>query len=305
VAHRARVRHSKFVRYVTSGLAFEALTWSPTNSADAPLALCLHGYPDTAWTWRHLGPYLAERGWRVVAPYMRGYAPTGLAQDRCYQVGALARDAIEAHGALGGDHRAVLIGHDWGAVATYAVAAHSPELFTRVVTLAIPPAGAALRGVLAPPNLPLIARQLWYSRYMAFQQLPVISERSLERRIPRLWADWSPGYDGAQDAARALEALHAPARRTAAMRYYRALFQPWYRSRRYASEQRAMFGSPKVPTLYMHGMDDRCMRYELVRFAPRALPPGSEIELVERAGHFLQLERPDEINERIAAFISQ
>ena len=66
-----------------------------------------------------------------------------------------------------------------------------------------------------------------------------------------------------------------------------------------------MVGTPKVPTLYMHGVDDRCMRSELVRFAVRALPPGSEIELVERAGHFLQLERPEFINERIAAFISR
>ncbi len=284
---------------------FEALSWDPPGLAGAPLALCLHGYPDTAWTWRHLGPHLAERGWRVVAPYMRGYAPTELAPDRCYQVGALARDAIEAHRALGGDRRAVLIGHDWGAVATYAVAALSPGLFARVVTLAIPPAGVALRRILAPPNLPLIARQLRCSWYMAFQQLPGISERSLDRLIPRLWADWSPGYEGAEDIARALDALDSPARRTAAMRYYRALFQPWYRSRRYAAEQRAMVGRPKVPTLYMHGANDRCMRPELLRLADGALPPGSATVLVEGAGHFLQLERPEFVNQRIAAFISQ
>jgi pimeloyl-ACP methyl ester carboxylesterase len=294
------------VRYEASGLTFEALTWDPPNPEAAPLALCLHGYPDTAWTWRHLGPHLAEHGWRVVAPYMRGYAPTGLAPDRCYQVGALARDAIEAHRALGGDHRAVLIGHDWGAVAAYAAAAHAPELFARLVTLAIPPAGAALRGLLGPPpNLPLIARQLRCSWYMGFQQLPGISERSLDRLIPRLWAAWSPGYDGAEDAARALAARAGPARRAAAMRYYRALFQPWYRSRRYAAEQRAMVRAPKAPTLYMHGATDGCMRPEVVRFAGGALAPGSEAVLVEGAGHFLHLERPEFIDARIAAFISE
>ncbi len=293
------------MRYVASGLTFEALTWNPPNPENAPLALCLHGYPDTAWTWRHLGPHLAERGWRVVAPYMRGYAPTELAPDRCYQVGALARDAIEAHRALGGDRRAVLIGHDWGAVATYAVASHSPELFRRVVTLAIPPAAGALSGVLSPRELPLLARQLRCSWYMVFQQLPGISERSLDRLIPRLWATWSPGYDGVEDVERALEALHGRARRNAAMRYYRALFQPWYRSRRYAAEQRAMVGTPKVPTLYIHGRQDRCMRPELLRFADGELPPGSQTVLVDRAGHFLQLERPEFVNERITEFISQ
>jgi pimeloyl-ACP methyl ester carboxylesterase len=236
---------------------------------------------------------------------MRGYAPTELAPDGCYQVGALASDAIEAHAALGGDRRAVLIGHDWGAVATYAVAAHAPALFARVVTLAVPPAGAALKGLAASRSLSLIARQLRCSWYMGFQQLPGISERSLDRLIPRLWADWSPGYEGAEDIARVLDALDSPARRTAVLRYYRALFQPWYRSRRYAAEQRAMVGTPKVPTLYMHGANDRCMRAELLRLAEGALPPGSETVLIEQAGHFLQLERPELVNERIAEFVSQ
>jgi pimeloyl-ACP methyl ester carboxylesterase len=156
-----------------------------------------------------------------------------------------------------------------------------------------------------PANLPLIARQLRCSWYMLFQQLPGISERSLDRLIPWLWSAWSPGYDGAEDVARALEALDTPARRSAAMRYYRALFQPWYRSWRYAAEQRAMVGTPRVPTLYMHGAEDRCMRPELLRFAEHALPSGSETVLVESSGHFLQLERPEFVNERVAAFISQ
>src|SRR2546421_8636104 len=80
------------LRVKASEITFAALAWGPPS---APLALCLHGYPDTAWTWRHLGPQLAERGWRVVAPFMRGYAPTELAPDGIYQIGALVRDAIE------------------------------------------------------------------------------------------------------------------------------------------------------------------------------------------------------------------
>src|SRR3954470_14676880 len=113
------------LRIEANGMTFAALAWGPE---DGPLALCLHGYPDTARTWRHLGPHLAQRGRRVVAPYMRGYAPTGLAPDGRYQLGALARDAEALHRALGGDDRAVLIGHDWGAATAYAVAAHTPRL---------------------------------------------------------------------------------------------------------------------------------------------------------------------------------
>src|SRR3954468_21252852 len=94
-----------------NGVDFSYLTWGP---ADGPLALCLHGFPDSAHTWRLLGPALADAGFRVVAPFMRGYAPTTGPADGRYQTGMLASDAIELHAALGGDERAVLIGHDWG-----------------------------------------------------------------------------------------------------------------------------------------------------------------------------------------------
>src|SRR5689334_17899918 len=175
---------------VTSG----ALAWGPS---DGPLALCLHGYPDTARTWRWLGPVLAERGWRVVAPYTRGYAPTDLAPDGAYQLGALARDALALRDALGGDGRAVLIGHDWGAATAYLAGAHRPAAFARIVTLAVAP-GPALASPMASPHalardVGLVARQLRMSWYMFFQLLPVISERSLPRLIPKLWRDWSPG----------------------------------------------------------------------------------------------------------------
>jgi len=104
-----------------------------------PLALCLHGFPDAAHTWRYLLPALAEAGFHAVAPFMRGYAPTAVPDDGCYQVGALVADAVALHQVLRGDGEAVLIGHDWGAEATYGAAAVAPERWRRLVTLAVPP----------------------------------------------------------------------------------------------------------------------------------------------------------------------
>src|SRR3954451_481315 len=69
---------------------------------EGPLALCLHGFPDSAHTWRHLLPELAAAGYRAVAPFMRGYAPTSVPGDARYQTGALAADAVALHDALGG-----------------------------------------------------------------------------------------------------------------------------------------------------------------------------------------------------------
>src|SRR5262252_8591367 len=93
------------------------------EAGSGPLALCLHGFPDSAQTWRDLLPELADAGFRAVAPFMRGYAPTAVPADGRYQMGVLAADAIALHEALGADERAVIVGHDWGAGAAHGAAA--------------------------------------------------------------------------------------------------------------------------------------------------------------------------------------
>ena len=71
------------------------------ETGTGPLALCLHGFPDSAWTYRFLLPALADAGFRAVAPWMRGYAPTSIPADGRYQTGVLALDALALHEALG------------------------------------------------------------------------------------------------------------------------------------------------------------------------------------------------------------
>ena len=67
------------------------------ETGSGPLALCLHGFPDTAHTWRHLLPLLAGAGFHAAAPFMRGYAPTAIPVDSAYQLGALVADAVALH----------------------------------------------------------------------------------------------------------------------------------------------------------------------------------------------------------------
>ncbi|MFC5064509.1 alpha/beta fold hydrolase [Actinomycetospora atypica] len=268
-----------------------------TGPEDGTVALLLHGYPDTPWSWRHLAPVLAGRGYRVVAPFLRGYAPTGLAPDGCYQPGALVADAVALRRALG-DHRpALLVGHDWGALAAYGAAVHAPALWDRVVTMAVPPLATVAR--LRDPLL--VGKQLRASWYMGFQQLPWLSEWALPRLVPRLWADWSPGYDAREDVARVLAALPDEARRAAALGYYRSWAQPWRRLPRYRREERAVYGLPTHPLLYLFGADDGCVRPEASRLAAGLC----ETVEVPGAGHFLAVERPDAVAAAVTAFLDR
>lgn len=138
----------------TSELTYGCLTAGDSG----PLALCLHGFPDTAHGWRYLLPALADAGFRAVAPFMRGYAPTSIPADGQYHVATLARDATALHEALGGDGDAVIIGHDWGALATYGAAAYAPERWRRAVTAAVPPAASMATAMTTYDQL----KRSWY-----------------------------------------------------------------------------------------------------------------------------------------------
>ncbi len=121
------------------GVDLKALTWGPP---DGPIALCLHGFPDTAYGWRKVAPRLVESGWRVVAPFMRGYAPSAIPADGSYHVGAMMDDALRVRLAAGGTEHDVVIGHDWGAMAATGLAAMPDSPFTKAVIMSVPVAAA-------------------------------------------------------------------------------------------------------------------------------------------------------------------
>lgn len=276
-------------------VSLSALTW---GADEGPLAVLLHGFPDTAHTWRHLGPTLADAGWRVVAPFLRGYAPSEVPRDGSGHVAALMADAVGVHAALGGGP-AVLVGHDWGAITANALAAHEDSPFERVVAMSVPPF-AAMRSTRALEVLP---RQLRNSWYIAFNQLPVLPELAFERYVHRLWRDWSPGYDATEDLRRLRDALPDRAHRRAAIGYYRALARPFPPPAAYRRWKGAELLLPAVPVLFLHGADDGCLDARLVAHVGDHLPPGSEAHLVAGAGHFLHLEQPAEVNRRILDFL--
>jgi pimeloyl-ACP methyl ester carboxylesterase len=284
-------------RVTANGVDFAYLTDGP---GDGPLALCLHGFPDTAHTWRHLLPRLAEAGFRAVAPFLRGYSPTSVPADGRYDTGTLALDACALHQALGGDGEAVIIGHDWGAFATYGAAAIQPDRWRTVVTAAVAPQASMADGFFTFNQL----RRSWY---VFFFQTPLAEHAvSLDDHafIDRLWADWSPGFDGSWDAARVKEALAAPESLSAAIGYYRAMFSGPPDDPEATAAQAAGGTVAPQPTLYLHGADDGCMGIDTIGPVTDFLAPGSEMVVIRGAGHFLHVERPDEVNDHIIRFLT-
>lgn len=286
----------------TGGL--KALTWGPP---DAPIALCLHGFPDTAYGWRKIAPRLAESGWRVVAPFMRGYAPSSIPTDGSYHVGALMDDALRVRLAAGGTEHDVVIGHDWGAMAATGLAAMPDSPFAKAVIMSVPLAAAFRspsrltdRGRLALA----LPHQLLRSWYLIYFQLPWLPEHSASWVLPLLWRRWSPGYRAADEDLRHVDAaIGTPESWRAALGPYRALLRNTRPPARYAELERLWTEPPILPSLYLHGRDDGCFAPALTHWTEKVLPPGSEVAIVEHAGHFLQLEQPDKVGELVLAFI--
>lgn len=279
------------------------------GAADAPIALCLHGFPDTPYGWRKVAPLLVEAGWRVVAPFQRGYAPSTPSAEGSYHVGALVDDALRVLEAAGPTGRDVVIGHDWGAMAAAGLATLPEGPFVKTVVMSVPPTrafwpqrGVGLRRSLAA----LMPVQLVRSWYITYFQLPWLPERSASWVLPLLWRRWSPGYPADQDLGHVRAAIGSPVNWAAALGYYRAAFSVAKPPERYAELQSRWTKAGLVtPTLYLHGATDGAMGAKLADRVPAVLPAGSDFAIIERAGHFLQLEQPDAVAERILDFIGR
>jgi len=270
------------------------------EAGSGPLAICLHGFPDSAQTWRHLLPELAAAGYRAVAPWTRGYAPTGLAPDGWYETGARARDACRLHETLGGGGDAVIIGHDWGAGAATTAAVKEPERWSKVVTMAVPPGNRVAEAFFTYP-------QIRRSSYMFFFQHP-LSEMVVPHDdwgfIRGLWSDWSPGFAADDDIANFIAAASPEGHLAATLGYYRATFQPDLKSPDLTDWDQAGSTVPSQPLLYLHGRTDGCMGVELTEGLEADLSAGSKVVVFDDIGHFMQLEDPALVNRTIIDFVT-
>ena len=208
---------------------------------------------------------------------MRGYAPTAVPGDGRYQTGVLGLDACALHEALDGGDDAVIIGHDWGAMATYTAANHEPDRWRRVVTMAVPPSGAVGAGFMQYRQL----KKSWYMFFFQHGLADVVVGMNDLEFIDGLWADWSPGYDASEDLPHVKDALRDPANLAAAIGYYRATLGGVGVDPSLDAVQAAGAAPTSQPTLYLHGRTDGCMGVEI---AEGATPVPHLRGLAARAG---------------------
>lgn len=272
---------------VANGIAFHVL-----EQGSGPLVLLLHGYPESAKSWDKVQVKIAAAGYRVVAPYLRGYPPTEASPTGDYQVKTLGADVLGLISALGEEH-AIVIGHDWGAFAALSAVVQSPGVVERLVMLAVPhPLGTA-----GDPSVFLEAPHFLY------YQLPFIElwvRRNDFAHVGGIYQAWSPTYElpaeRLEDAKALFRAEGGPA---GMLGYYWSFFS--------AGAEGLGALTPKskieIPSLMIAGADDGALdtsRFETAR--PAFTGPYSYIEL-DGVGHFPQLEAPDAVADHILSFL--
>lgn len=268
-----------------NGLEFAYLQSLPaTDAQSAPLVLVLHGFPDTAWSFADLLQRLSAAGYRAVAPFMRGYPPSEIPEDGDYSIPALGRDVIALIEHFAAD-RAYVVGHDWGAIASYAAAALRPDRIRAIVTAAVP----HLRRFLLRPTRAQIAA----SHYIFKFQLPWWAERRLPEQdfawLADLARSWSPGWVPTDAYLQPLKlAFSDPARLKAAIGYYRAL--PGTLLTRTCWQ--FLLQPIQTPARVIRAENDGCILRDMFTESEHLF--GADYELVEMkgVGHFMGLEDP-------------
>ncbi|HEY0448040.1 alpha/beta hydrolase [Actinophytocola sp.] len=283
----------------TDRLAFPALA-----AGDGPVVVCWHGFPDHPATFGPLAEHLVAAGRRVVAPWLRGHH-RATADAMTYADGiTLAADAAAVAEALDPDG-VDMIGHDLGAGMVHRVAAAWPRRLRRGMTMAVPPP-ASLGAVLADPG------QLKRFFYLFLFQVPGVAEAVLAANrdlVDYLWATWSPGLDlgehRAEHRARVHELYGDPGLAANALRVYRGNFDTSLHDPALAPLAATTEAPAPVPLLVLGGAEDGCVAARFYDGAEAGLAPGSRVEIVPGVGHFMHLERPDELARRALTWLSR
>lgn len=262
---------------------------------DGPLVILLHGFPEYWAGWRQQMPALAAAGYRVWVPDQRGYnlseKSAGIA---AYNMDLLAGDVVGLIDAAGAD-TALLAGHDWGANVAWWTGIKHPHRVEKLAILNVP------HPVVMRRRFRTHFSQLRKSWYMFFFQLPWLPERMLsrnggERFIRGMQAGSPPGAFSEEDVQGYLAAWAQPGAWTGMINWYRALFQK-------PPERASSYRLP-MPVRIIWGRRDAVLEWEMAETSLDLCDAG-ELFFIEEAGHFVQHDAPQRVNQLLLDFWAQ
>lgn len=287
----------------TQRLDIGYLEWNPGGARTAVLA---HGWPDSPACWKAVAPRLAEAGYRVLAPALRGYAPTRFrdaATPRSGQLSALGRDLLEFIDALGLEQPA-LIGHDWGARAVSNACGLREGAGSHLVMLSV---GYGTND----PNQTLSlsqTRNYWYHWFMATPRGARVVREEREAFARQMWDTWAPAgwYDEA-DFAEAVRAFEGDDWVDVVLHSYRHRWGFAEGDPAYAEDEARLIPAPvlSVPTLVLHGGADTCNHPDSSKGREGYFRGRYEREVLDGVGHFPQREAPAAVADAIVRFCSE
>jgi len=260
------------------------------ESGDGPLVLLLHGFPQFWWAWRRQLETLPAAGYRAVAADLRGYGGSDK-PPRGYDLVTAAADAAGLIRALG-EANAVVVGHDWGGLVAWSLAAYFPKAVRRLAVVSMAHPLRMRAAVLADP-----IRRGRRSGYPLAFQLPLFPERQLMRdgasRVGRILGEWSaaPGWPDEETALVYRRAMRVPSVAHSALEYHRWFVRSGLRpdGLRYARHMRAAI---QAPTLHLQGSLDPSVPPSTARGAGRYVEAPYRWKVIDGAGHFPHEERP-------------
>jgi pimeloyl-ACP methyl ester carboxylesterase len=271
----------------------DGVTLHYVTAGEGKPVILLHGFPEFWYGWRHqIGP-LADSGFRVVVPDQRGYNTSDKPKEvSAYNLDTLARDVVGLMDSLGFE-RAAIVGHDWGGIVAWWVAARHAGRVERLAVLNAPHPTAFWKYIRTSP------RQLFKSWYAFFFQLPWLPEAAARR------GDWSglsqaltgtsrPGTFGEADLEEYRKAWSQPGAITAMINWYRAAMR--------IRPDQSGDARVHVPTLIIWGAKDTALERGLAQAGVELCDRG-RVEYIEEATHWVQHEEAGRVNRLLIEFL--
>ena len=271
----------------------------------APIVL-MHGFPDDASTWRDVAKALAAAGYRVLAPYVRGFGPTrflDVSTPRSGQIAALGQDLIQFADALNLD-RYLLVGHDWGARAAYIAAALTPARVRGLLALSVGYATSTPSAEISVEQ----AQAYWYQWYFGVERGKQALTADRRAFCKYLWHVWAPSWRFEEkEFDETAASFDNPDFVDVAIHSYRHRWGYAPDDPRYAEVQELMALNPPVavPTVMLHGDEDGATRPETSAGKERYFTRGYRREIVTGVGHFIQREKPQVVVEAVVRLEAQ